>query len=202
MLLITYVPGTSVTRSAHPPHLHLDTKAGSSFIPFCAYKTNMSISGPTVLVPNISFPICTAFKPTVLEGQLCYKLHVNASSGQGMKNGLSLLLDYQDELSLHAFPHPKEEKSKKVIENLNFDTDRNIHREVAKVHINTLSSFVGFGGGSYQMTTVKRMTATDEFIKMPLKDRNCEVDNCRKRKLLEECNLYSIGDTVGKVIIV
>ena len=143
------------------------------------------------MVPNISFPICTAFKPTILEGQLCYKLHVNSSSGQGMKNGLSLLLDYQDELSLQAFPHPKEEKSKKVIKNLNFDTDRNIHREVAKVHINTLSSFVGFGGGSYQMTVVKRMTATDDFIRMPLKERNCEVElyeNCRARKLLEECN--------------
>ena len=143
------------------------------------------------MVPNISFPICTAFKPTILEGQLCYKIQVNASSGQGMKNGLSLLLDYQDELSLQAFPHPKEEKSKKVIENLNFDTDRNIHREVAKVHINTLSSFIGFGGGSYQMTAVKRMTATDDFIRMPLKERNCEVElyeNCRARKLLEECN--------------
>ena len=160
----------------------------------------MSIRGPTVLVPNISFPICTAFKPTVLEGQLCYKLHVNASSGQGMKNGLSLLL------SLQAFPHPKEEKSKKVVENLNFDTDRNIHREVAKVHINTLSSFVGFGGGSYQMTVVKRMTATDDFIRMPLKDRNCEVElyeNCRAKKLLEKCNcIPSIGDAVGKGIIV
>ena len=178
LLLISYVhcSGTSVTKSAHPPHLHPDTKAGSSFIPFCAYKTKMTIGRPTVLVPNISFPICTAFKPTILEGQLCYKLHVNSSSGQGMKNGLSLLLDYQDELSLQAFPHPKEEKSKKVIENLNFDTDRNMHREVAKVHINTLSSFVGFGGGSYQMTVVKRMTATDDFIRMPLKERNCEVE--------------------------
>ena len=58
---------------------------------------------------------------------------MNSSSGQGMKNGLSLLLDYQDELSLQAFPHPKEEKSKKVIENLNFDTDRYIHRAVARV---------------------------------------------------------------------
>ena len=41
------------------------------------------------------------------------------------------------------------------------------------------------------MTAVKRMTATDDFIRMPLKERNCEVElyeNCRTRKLLEECN--------------
>ena len=92
-----------------------------------------------------------------------------------------------EELPMYDDQTTEEENSNKVIENLNFDTDRNNHREVAKVHINTLSSFVGFGGGSYQMTAVKRITATDEFIKMPLKDRNCEVElygNCRARKLL------------------
>ena len=41
------------------------------------------------------------------------------------------------------------------------------------------------------MTDVKRMTAKKDFLKMPLKDRNCEVElyeDCRTRKLLEECN--------------
>ena len=41
------------------------------------------------------------------------------------------------------------------------------------------------------MTDVKRMTAKEDFLKMPLKDRNCEVElyeDCRTRKLLEECN--------------
>ena len=40
------------------------------------------------------------------------------------------------------------------------------------------------------MTDVKRMTAKQDFLKMPLKDRNCEVelyDDCRTRKLFEEC---------------
>ena len=41
------------------------------------------------------------------------------------------------------------------------------------------------------MSVVKRMTAKEDFLKMPLKDRNCEVElyeDCRTRKLLEECN--------------
>ena len=41
------------------------------------------------------------------------------------------------------------------------------------------------------MTDVKRMTAKQDFLEMPLKDRNCEVemyDDCRTRKLFEECN--------------
>ena len=41
------------------------------------------------------------------------------------------------------------------------------------------------------MTDVKRMTPKEDFLKMPLKDRNCEVElyeDCRTRKLLEGCN--------------
>ena len=41
------------------------------------------------------------------------------------------------------------------------------------------------------MTDVKRMTAKKDFLKMALGDRNCEVElyeDCRTRKLLEECN--------------
>ena len=43
------------------------------------------------------------------------------------------------------------------------------------------------------MTDVKRMTAKEDFLKMPLKDRNCEVEfyeDCRTRKLLKECNCF------------
>ena len=174
---------------AHPPHLQEESMTGSSFIPFCAYKTNMTISGPQVLLSNISFPICTAFKPTVLEGQLCYKIQVNVTGGQGKKNGLSLLLDYQDELSLQA-ASTKDEENGNHHQDMDFDTVAGLDAEAAKVHIDTLSPFVGFGGGIYQMTVVKRMTATDDFLKMPLKERNCKVElfeNCRTRKLLERC---------------
>ena len=41
------------------------------------------------------------------------------------------------------------------------------------------------------LTDVKRMTPTEDFLRMPLKDRKCEVElyeDCRTRKLLEECN--------------
>ena len=47
-----------------------------------------------------------------------------------------------------------------------------------------------FGGGRYKMTDVKRMTAKPDFLKMAFKDRKCEVEeyeDCRTRKLLEQC---------------
>ena len=174
----------------HPPHLHGETQTGSSFLPFCAYKTNMTISEPEVWLPNLSFPICTSFKPTILEGQLCYKIQVNAASGMGNENELALLVDYQEELSIHA----SSKQEKKHNENsalLNIKAAHSANTEAAKVHIDTLSSFIGFGGGNYEMTVVKRMTAKEDFLKMPLKERNCEVElyeNCRTRKLLDECN--------------
>ena len=61
----------------------------------------------------------------------------------------------------------------------------------AKIQINTLSPYIGFGGGSYKMTAVKRMTPKEDFLSMPLKDRNCEVefyDDCRTKRLVENCN--------------
>ena len=115
---------------------------------------------------------------------------LNDISGQGKRNELTLLLDYNDDLSLHVTPHD-EHSGRLSKEKLNFDRAIEIvERENAKIQINTLSPYVGFGGGRYQMSVVKRMTAKEDFLKIPLKDRNCEVewyDDCRTRKLFEKC---------------
>ena len=102
-----------------------------------------------------------------------------------------LLLDYNEDRSLQtSSKEEKGEDSSKEI--LNFDTAvESVQGKSAKVHIDTLSSYVGFGGGIYSMTVVKRMKVSDDFLKMLLKDRKCEVElyeDCRTRKLLEECN--------------
>ena len=101
-----------------------------------------------------------------------------------------LLLDYNEERSLQTpAEEDKEEESSKEV--LNFDTAvESIQGLSAKVHINTLSPYVGFGGGLYTMTVVKRMNAKEDFLSMSMKDRNCEVElreDCRTRKLLENC---------------
>ena len=41
------------------------------------------------------------------------------------------------------------------------------------------------------MTDVKRVTSKEDFLKLPIKDRKCNVESyedCRTRILLEECN--------------
>ena len=139
-----------------------------------------------IFVQNMSFPVCTLFKPTLLEGQLCYKLDLQKESGQGKKNELLLLLDYNKELSIQ--PNVGSSDIDRSA-NMYLDTIDTEQYE-AKIHINTLSKAINFGGGSYKMTVVKRMTSKQDFLKMPFKDRNCEVEeyeDCKTRNLIDKC---------------
>ena len=104
-----------------------------------------------------------------------------------------LILDYNEDRSLQTSSNtddlPDSESSRGT---MNFGTAvRGLQGVTAKVQINTLSPNIGFGGGIYGITDVKRMTAEYDFIQMPFKDRNCEVElyeDCRTRMLLKECN--------------
>ena len=173
----------------HPPHL--TSTWSSALIPFCAYQTDLSISENKVALPGLTFPLCSSFFPTILEGQLCYKLTLNKTSGQGKRIELLLLLDYNEDRSLQTSSN-KDERFNSSKQSLNFDTAvESIQGVSSKIHINTLSPYIGFGGGTYKMTVVKRMTAKGDFLKMPLEDRKCEVEmyeDCRTRRLMEECN--------------
>ena len=97
-----------------------------------------------------------------------------------------ILLDYNEDRSFQTASNLNK-GAKSSNETLDFD---NIQTSLAKIQVNTLSSNVSFGLGRFLMSDVKRMTAKDEFLEMPLTDRNCEVElyeDCRTRKLLEGC---------------
>ena len=169
----------------HPPHI-IDKSnhiTASAFIPFCLYQSKEITSGKLNSHQNLSFPICTSFKPTLLEGQLCYELDLQQLSGQGKKNELLLLLDYNTELSLQP------NSGSPYVDSFYLDSLDSEQYE-AKIQIKSLSRMMNFGGGGYKMTVVKRMTAKPDFLKMPLKDRSCEVEvyeDCRTRNLIEKC---------------
>ena len=103
------------------------------------------------------------------------------------------LLDSNNDLSLRVSTVSAKggtKKSSKEILNLGTSVE-SIQAETAKIQINTISPYAGFGGGLYKMTDVKRMTAKKEFLNMPMKDRQCKVESyedCRTKKLLKECN--------------
>ena len=183
--------GENSSQVSHPPHL--TSSWSSAFIPFCAYKTDLNISKNHHVLPGITFPLCSAFLPTILEGQLCYELRLNKLSEQGKRNQLMLVLDYNEDRSLQISPS-KETAAELHFSKETMDFDDAVHslQEVsAKVHIGTLSPYTHFGGGVYLMTDVKSMTSQDAFLDMPLAQRNCEIESyedCRTRKLLGECN--------------
>ena len=176
-------PGEKFDQLTHPPHI-MDNSA-SAFIPFCFYQSGLVQPGQLKTQQNLSFPMCTSFTQTFLEGQLCYKLDLRLPSGQGKKNELMLLLDYNTGLSLQ----PKVGSSDINPGGLYLDSLDSEQHE-AKIHINTLSQLMNFGGGAYKMSVVKRETAKPDFLKMAFEDRNCEVEeyeDCRTRHLLKKC---------------
>ena len=106
-----------------------------------------------------------------------------------------LVLDYNEERSLQTSLNGiKDESIKNSLSRttMKFDTAREgVQAVSAKVQINTLSPFIHFGGGTFMMTDVKKMTSTDDFLEMPMIDKKCAIElfeDCRTRRLLEGCN--------------
>ena len=99
-----------------------------------------------------------------------------------------LVLDYNEDRSLQTSSNNNEAHKREFSSttmNLGTSAER-LHGSLAKVQISTLSPYTHFGGGVYTMSAVK-----SDFIKMPFMDRKCMeelYENCRTRKLLEECN--------------
>ena len=182
----------STSEASHP--VHVTERRATSFIPFCAFKSDLAISNNSLKLPGTNFPFCSLFQPTVLDGQLCYKLQLNKTSDEGKENELMLLLDYNEDLSLYTAgtdtDNVKEERMFNSTK-LNLKKFGGQRNSQAKVQINTISPKIGFGGGNYWMTAVKRMTATSSFLEMSFKDRNCmveEYNDCRTRRLLSTCD--------------
>ena len=192
------MPGERYSEVSHPPHLN--GVRTSAFIPFCAFKSDPAIPDNPRWIQGLSFPICSSFQPTILEGQLCYKMQLNGTSGVGKKNQLMLLIDYNEHLSMH----PSLNRSEPVLNPTSLNMEKKGEEEGtrAKVQVNTLSPIIGFGGGSFVLTNVKRMTASDDFLKMSLDERGCEVElyeDCRTQNLIQECGCVPSEMTVVQV---
>ena len=162
----------------HPPHL-IDTNGAltpNALIPFCAYQSNF-LGHPRQDLP---FTACDKFRPTVLQGQLCYSLDLSLIATNrtkaDLREGLLLMIDpgrYEDE---------NDEPSMKL------DTDG------FKIYVNTLESFTGLKSGSYAMSNLKKMTGTENFKQLPDDTKHCQLDTYEKcqadmflRTVQDEC---------------
>ena len=119
--------------------------------------------------------ICNKFEPIVLEGQLCYSLDLakvrKKSTKAGKLNGLFLLLDPNSINEMNIEGQMSEE-------------------EKFKLHIHTLAHYAASKPGTYAMSSLKKMTGTKSFKKIPENQKKCCVHN------REECQTKTFLDQV------
>ena len=113
-----------------------------------------------------------------------------------------ILLDYNEDRSLVSPASRKHSSDPLSKTTMDFDPAGGFQHQKAKIQIDTLSNYAGFGGGSYKMTSVKRMTALTAFLEMPYEHRGCNVElfqDCRTRKLLEACDCipWEVSPSIG-----
>ena len=177
---------------SHPVHLldQMGNVSLSTFIPFCAFKTQLGISKPFTFLPDSPFPVCKSFIPVDLHGQLCYSIKVNMTGRNGNNGGLVLVLDMNEDRSLNfgLSSHPTFEKDH-TITRLD-ERDQEDAKNNAKIHIQLLTPFDEIGGGSYKMTSVKKVKGTEAFLGMQEGERECrhgKAEECEKGKMNEQC---------------
>ena len=169
--------------SLHPPHLINSngslTPAG--LIPFCAYQTNMTLLGQTR--QDLPFTVCSHFKPTVLEGQLCYSLDLSSikteNSKPGERAGLFILID-QGVADEESETNINTQEKTEQIRDIDLKGPEQ-HENYARIYLNTLTSFTDNRAGSYALSSLKKITGTDGFLEQTDAQKNCRTET------LEDC---------------
>ena len=174
--------------STHPAHL-TDSRGNltpAAFVPFCAFQTVLLGQDRQ----DLPFIACDKFRPTVLEGQLCYSLDpalLNKKTKAGIEAGLLLVLDSgKSEASLNT--------------RLNLDQTmkiRNINIKpliedgsTARIYLNTLARFTTTRNGSFAMSALKSMTGSQNFMNLPDDTKKCQVES------YESCNVKGYLEAV------
>ena len=175
--------------SLDPPHL-VDSQeqlTPSALIPFCAYDGDMNITGQ--YVTGLDFPICNKFKPTILNGQLCYQIDMKdilkekvTRPGRGF--GLTLAIEQMVtalEQSSNDF--------KASLQQGRLYTKIDIPEFSSSIHLNNLVKYTDSRAGLYKMSVLKKMTGTEGFLGLADITKGCQIEDqtkCEQRKYLEE----------------
>ena len=138
----------------------------SALVPFCSYQGDSNLLGQKR--PELdNLTVCDAFEPTILEGQLCYSIDIaqlekRPATESGKSKGLLLLLDPS------PYQIQSDERSAK---------DERNKQQNFRVYIHTLAPFTAYGPGAFAMSTLKSMTGTTSFMKLPDNQRKCVIHN-------------------------
>ena len=156
----------------------------TAFIPFCSYKSSTLFLGE--VEKDLEFTPCNGFQSTILNGQLCYSIDLGnltkAKSKTSKAEGLLMILD----------------------RGLTNEQDGSF-----TLSVNTLDNFVDSRDGSYMMTSIKKIEATEGFMALPNHDKGCREESyhtCRNRKffedLIEQCGCVPWNLKSGLKVII
>ena len=108
----------------------------------------------------------------------------------GTEGQLTLFLDYNKERSVGGLKKTKKRNDNSSGERyLNMKDSQTDVKQEARVFIHTLNTFFGFGGGSYSMRSLKKITPTEDFLKLPTTKRGCANDDrqqCLMRRYMTQ----------------
>ena len=105
------------TVSNHPVHI-LNEKGNfspSSFIPFCYFGDKFI----GVSVQEFEIPVCNIFRPRIYLNQLCYETNLqdlkdSQKIGKQLEEGLTLVLDYNEERQYYNLIQKNKTQAKKA----------------------------------------------------------------------------------------
>ena len=129
----------------HPVHVFDENGylAPTAFIPFCSFGGDMKVVGTTS--EQFDVPVCNSFKPKIRNDQLCYQIDLEDYKNRTnienqLKEGLVLILDYNEERQLMTKQLKKEDKTKFFLNS----NDKNS----VQIHLNTISKLrcINFSG--------------------------------------------------------
>ena len=164
----------------HPVHM-TSAESLSAFIPFCAFDGQPEPSGTQI--GKFSVPFCRSFSPTITDGQLCYAL--NMTKVGFIKEAL-FFIDPNLERSVHL-SHTSEQNSKNSP--LKLKQGLGEKSQLAQMHIDTLEPFTSETFASYALTSLKKMTSTENFDEMSDQDKGCRMESrrdCERNILVEK----------------
>ena len=113
----------------------------SAFIPFCEYNGDMLAVGE--YIDSFPFPVCTAFRPSVLQGQLCYQFDpstvlTNITTDQPF---LMFIMDYNEDREYYKHVDEKHENNENP-QKLDQMDKNDANNNEALIYIHTIGNHI------------------------------------------------------------
>lgn len=182
----------------------------SAFIPFCAINNNLATLGKTMA--NFTYPVCSSFSPTIMEGQLCYQLllsHLHwLGKEPGSDGGLMVIVDYNTDRSL---PTETSVTGRRLPNKTHLVSRSESKTNQMKVHMDTLSPYTGHGPGLYIISAIKHVTVSENILELPQHSRGCvlidSLQDCRSHKYKDletlcDCIPFGLNTAYNSKVII